>query len=308
MFMGRIRSLFLHSIKIEKNSLLRVKIVISNMNETLKVESNAKHSNNNKDNSDSEIPQPSLVPSNYRAIWSKSQKRFYFVDEENNKSWETPVKPKLPKGWRYRWDKSSSKFYFWNTNVNNGKIQWKYPTDSSVSNNKKEIDENSKIEARNHLRLHQEKYNESIEQQIKDIEEENKRLRREFNEKWDEIDQAMEDEKMEVFDCGDNLSQDYINRLHNQCDEKVDDENILIMNENESLDIFFGEKMEEWMKWVDVYNNRKNSNDTRPLWKVLAEDYPVPKFNSNDYEYEEMMKHSWYEEWENSLKESLGDV
>ena len=279
-------------------------ILSPKMNETLKVESNAKHSNNNKDNSDSKIPQPPLVPSNYRAIWSNSNKKFYFVDQDNNKSWETPDKPELPKGWCYRWSKNSSKFYFWNKNVNNGKAQWQYPTNSV---NKKEIDENYKIEARNHLRLHQEKYNESIEQQINEIEEENKRLREEFNKKWEEIDQAMEDEKMEVFECGDNLSQDYIDRLHSQCDEKVEEENNLMMNENESLDIFFGEKMEEWMKWVDVYNNRKNSNDTRPLWKVLAEDYPVPKFNSNDYEYEEMMKHSWYEEWENSLEENSDD-
>ena len=40
-------------------------------------------------------------------------------------------------------------------------------------------------EAREHLKTHKEKYNESIEQQIKEIEENNKRLRKEFNEKWD---------------------------------------------------------------------------------------------------------------------------
>ena len=252
---------------------------------------------------DSKTPPP-LVPSNYKPIWSKTKNNYYFVDENNKRSWKIPKQPKLPKGWKYKWSESKNNFYFWNTNVNNGKTQWKYPTDSSVNNNEKEIVKQSKEEARNHLKFHQKKYDESIKQQVKDIEEENKRLRREFNEKWDKIDQEMEDEKMEVFDCGDNLSQDYINTLHNQCDEKVDDENILITKENESLDIFFGKKMEEWMKWVDVYNNRKNSSDARPLWKVLAEDYPVPKFNTNDYEYEEDMKYSWYEEWENSLAES----
>ena len=36
-------------------------------------------------------------------------------------------------------------------------------------------------EAREHLKTHREKYNESIKQQIKEIEENNKRLRREFD-------------------------------------------------------------------------------------------------------------------------------
>ena len=160
-------------------------------------------------------------------------------------------------------------------------------------------------EAREHLKTHKEKYNESIKQQIKEIEENNKRLRREFNEKWDKIDQDMEDEKMEVFDCGDNLSQDYINRLHNQCDEKVEEENCLIVDENESLDIFFGEKMTEWEKWIDVYNNRKELSDSRPFYKILAEDFPVPDFNTNDYEHEEMMKSDWYDEWEKSVKKEI---
>ena len=258
---------------------------------------------NSINNCDKEIPLPPLVSLNYTPVWSKTQERYYFVDKNGNKSWEIPDKPKLPEGWKYKWSIDNNKFYFWNKNVNNGKTQWKYPIDS-IKKNK----ENIREEAQKHLKFHKNKYNESIEKQIKEIEKKNKQLRKEFNDKWDKIDQDMEDEKMEVFDCGDNLSQDYINRLHNQCDDKVEEENYLIMNENESLDIFFGEKMEQWMKWIDVYNNRKNSSDTRPLWKVLSEDYPVPEFNTNDYEYEEMTKHSWYEEWEKSLEEYLNKM
>ena len=75
------------------------------------------------------------------------------------------------------------------------------------------------------------------------------------------------------------------------------------MNEKESLDIFFADKMDEWMKWLDVCNNHKE--DDRPFYKILAEDFPVPDFNTNDYEHEEMMKSSWYEEWTDSVESTL---
>ncbi len=158
-------------------------------------------------------------------------------------------------------------------------------------------------EARNHLKFHKDKYNRSIEKQVQDVENNNKRLRKEFEEKWDKIDNEMENEKMDIFERGDNLDRDFINRLHNQCDEKVDEENCLIMNEKESLDIFFADKMDEWMKWLDVCNNHKE--DDRPFYKILAEDFPVPDFNTNDYEHEEMMKSSWYEEWTDSVESTL---
>ena len=160
-------------------------------------------------------------------------------------------------------------------------------------------------QARKHLKIHKDRYNESIEQQIKEIEDNNKRLRKEFNEKWDQKDQKMDYDrkKLDEDDCS--YPQDYINELHNQCDQKVEEEKDLIINENESLDIFFGEKMTEWEKWVDVYNNRKDLSDSRPFYKILAEDFPVPDFNTNDYEHEEMMKSSWYDEWEKSVKKEI---
>ena len=160
-------------------------------------------------------------------------------------------------------------------------------------------------EAREHLKFYKDKYNKSIEKQIQDVENNNKRLRKEFEEKWDKIDTEMDNEKMDIFDRGDDLDRDFIKRLHDQCDDKVDEENYLIMNEKESLDIFFSDKMDEWMKWLDVYNNRKELSDDRPFYKILAEDFPVPDFNTNDYEHEEMMKSSWYDEWTDSVKSTI---
>ena len=61
--------------------------------------------------------------------------------------------------------------------------------------------------------------------------------------------------------------------------------------------------MTEWEKWTDAYKNSKD--DPRPFYKILAEDFPVPDFNTNDYEHEEMMKSSWYEEWEESVKKEI---
>ena len=159
--------------------------------------------------------------------------------------------------------------------------------------------------AREHLKFYKDKYNKSIEKQIQDVENNNKRLRKEFEEKWDKIDTEMDNEKMDIFDRGDDLDRDFIKRLHDQCDDKVDEENYLIMNEKESLDIFFSDKMDEWMKWLDVYNNRKELSDDRPFYKILAEDFPVPDFNTNDYEHEEMMKSSWYDEWTDSVKSTI---
>ena len=159
--------------------------------------------------------------------------------------------------------------------------------------------------AREHLKFYKDKYNKSIEKQIQDVENNNKRLRKEFEEKWDKIDTEMDNEKMDIFDRGDDLDRDFIKRLHDQCDDKVEEENYLIMNEKESLDIFFSDKMDEWMKWLDVYNNRKELSDDRPFYKILAEDFPVPDFNTNDYEHEEMMKSSWYDEWTDSVKSTI---
>lgn len=160
-------------------------------------------------------------------------------------------------------------------------------------------------EAKIHLDYHRKKYNKKIDKEIIDLENNNKRLRKEFEEKWNKIDIEMDNEKMNIFDRGDDLDGNFIKRLHDQCDDKVDEENYLIMNENDSADIFFSDKMEEWMKWVDVYNNRKKLSDDRPFYKILAEDFPVPDFNTNDYEHEEMMKSSWYDEWSNSVEDVI---
>ena len=163
----------------------------------------------------------------------------------------------------------------------------------------------SKKEANSHLKTHQKKYNDNIKKQIKNLKKELKIERTKFNKKWKKIDDEMDKKRMEIFDRGDNLDRDFIRELHEQCDEKLDEENRLISNENDKIPIFLAEKMEEWQKWVDVYNNRKESNDQRPFYKILAEDFPVPDFHTDDIEHEIMMKHSWYEEWENSVKEHL---
>ena len=113
-------------------------------------------------------------------------------------------------------------------------------------------------EAKNHLNFHKDKYNRSIEKLVQDIKNENERLRKEFEEKWNKIDLEMENEKMDIFDRGDDLDSDFINRLHNQCDEKVEEKDRLYINENESLYIFYSDKMCEWMKWLDVCRNYKN--------------------------------------------------
>lgn len=160
-------------------------------------------------------------------------------------------------------------------------------------------------EAKEHLKFYKDKYNNEIDKLVNNLEEEEKKIKDDFYKKWNKIDIEMDDEKMEIFDRGDNLDRDFIKRLHDQCDEKIEDENNMIMNENQSLDIFFSDKMDEWMKWIDVYNNRKELKDNRPFYKILAEDFPVPDFNTNDYEHEEMMKSSWYDEWTKSLEEVI---
>ena len=50
---------------------------------------------NSINNCDKEIPLPPLVPSNYKPVWSKTQKKYYFIDKKGNKSWEIPDQPKL---------------------------------------------------------------------------------------------------------------------------------------------------------------------------------------------------------------------